>query len=125
MDVINDYRGYNIVKPFTKNVDQMMLGKIVEYLRNQNVTKEKDWVGLTELFPHMKGEIPEFMEHETVKEFRDAIKHFPMLHEEAIEEILGEMDTVIREEYGKGTESDIYVIRKLSKLRGENTPKQK
>ena len=123
IEVIDDYRAYAAVKPFTKSVDQLLIAKIVEYIRNQNVTKEKDWVGVTELFKFMNHELPESFEHDDVKEFKEAIKHFPMLHEQAREEILGEMDTKILEEFSKGSEGDPYVIQTVKKLRYENTHK--
>ncbi|MFQ2317043.1 hypothetical protein ACK32N_07750 [Aeromonas caviae] len=120
VELIDEYRAYNVIKPFTKHVDQLIQAKQVEYIRNQNVTKEKDWVGVDELFPFLKQELPRAFEHEDVKEYKDAIKHFSMLHPEAREEILDEMRGRVLEEHRKGTESDTYVIRALSKLINDN-----
>lgn len=120
IEEIDRYRAYNSIKPFTKSVDQWMVAKVVEYIRNQNVTKEKDWVGSTELFKFLNHELPESFEHEDVREFKKAIKHFPMLHEIAREEILGDMNTKVYEEFKKGSEGDMYVIHMLRKLIQEN-----
>lgn len=125
IELIDEYRAYSIIKPFTKHVDQFLTTKVVEYIRNQNVTKEKDWVSAHDLFPFLKQELPDAFEHEDVREFKRAINHFPMLHPEARDEILDEMGDRVLEEHRKGTEADTYVIKTLYKMINDNKQEKK
>ncbi|WP_412705001.1 hypothetical protein Aerorivi_02393 [Aeromonas rivipollensis] len=118
IEIIDQYRAMNIIRPFTERAKSIRDGFMIELLRNQNVTKKKDYKTMDELLPYLGNGLPEFMENEHVK---TAIKQLGFAttigHRFMIEDTLRLMKEEIDIELSKPfSERDMYVIKRLSGL---------
>ncbi|WOQ15187.1 hypothetical protein [Aeromonas media] len=118
IEIIDQYRAMNIIRPFTERAKSIRDGFMIELLRNQNVTKKKDYKTMDELLPYLGNGLPEFMENEHVKM---AIKQLGFAtnigHRFMIEDTLRLMKEEIDIELSKpSSERDMYVIKRLSGL---------
>ena len=118
IEIIDQYRAMNIIRPFTERAKSIRDGFMIELLRNQNVTKKKDYKTMDELLPYLGNGLPEFMENEHVK---TAIKQLDFAttigHRFMIEDTLRLMKEEIDIELSKpSSERDMYVIKRLSGL---------
>lgn len=110
LEVIDEYKAYNLLTPFTKRVDHELQGYLISLIRNQNVTKKSQFKGMDELLPFLKGELSRELEHELVN------KAFMLFGNtrtvKAKEHLIKTIDETIAEEYGKEDRDD-YLISRL------------
>ncbi|WP_330544497.1 hypothetical protein V0242_11800 [Aeromonas hydrophila] len=108
--MIDEYKAYNLLTPFTKRVDHELQGYLISLIRNQNVTKKSQFKGMDELLPFLKGELKKELEHELVN------KAFMLFGNtrtvKAKEHLIKTIDETIVEEYGKEDRDD-YLISRL------------
>lgn len=120
IQIIDEYRALNIVRPFTERAQAIREGYFIELFRNRNVTKEKDWVSKEKLFPYLGDSLPDFIEHPLVKKAVEQIGLAKRLgHKYMLEDTLKRMEEQIQIENAK-PEHDMYLIRRYVQLIREN-----
>lgn len=121
IEIIDQYRAMNMIRPFTDRSQAIREGYLIELFRNRNVTKEKDWVSKEKLFPYLGDGLPDFLEHEYVKKAIEQIGLAKKLgHKYMLEDTLKRMNEQIQLEYEKGEERDMYLIKRFHKMIREN-----
>lgn len=121
VDILDQYRAMNLIRPFTNRSEQMREGYIIELLRNQNVTKKKDYKTMVEILPYLGDKLPDFLEHEFVKKALDQISLAKTLgHKFMLKDTIDRMIEQIQLEYDKGEGKDEYVIKRFVNLINEH-----
>ena len=115
VETLDEYRAFNLIRPFTKRADQHLQGYIIELLRNQNVTKKHQYKRADELIPYLKDGLPKFLEHELVLKAKSLLGSART--EWARKDVLTKIGETVEEELSKGTDTrDNYLISELMKI---------
>ena len=110
--VIDEYRSLNLISPFTTEAVAQREGLIVQYLRNQHVTKKSDYVPANAIFPYL-NQYPEWLEHEDIKKAKMLLSNATIPSQ--IEEIKGHIRETLEQEILKD-EPDKYLVVRLNEL---------
>ncbi|MGY6036647.1 hypothetical protein [Aeromonas sp. AE23HZ002T15] len=86
-DIIDQYKAYNHLKPFTKNTEHQMMGFMIEILRNQNITKKHQYKTAEQMMPFLRGGLPAYLDDERLVLLRQQIGG--ILTDYARQDILG------------------------------------
>ncbi|MCU8498499.1 hypothetical protein M2G70_07450 [Vibrio vulnificus] len=89
--IIQEYRALNFVSPFVNDAILSREGLSIQFLRNQNITKQQHYKTADELLPYLK-EYPDYLEHDLVK------KVLSLLSTVGTEEAKADLLTKISEE---------------------------
>lgn len=116
IDVIDDYRAYDLLTPFTPRAQMHREGFIAASIRNQHCTKQSQIVRADELFPYLKEGIPDYLEDPTILEAKRSLSNsFVPLW--VRQDLCEQMMKVINEELDKPQkEQDAYLIQGLYRI---------
>ncbi|MFM1687937.1 hypothetical protein ACJ7VZ_05350 [Aeromonas salmonicida] len=110
--VIDEYRSLNLISPFTTEAAAQRDGLIVQFLRNQHVTKKSDYVPANQIFPYL-NQYPTWLEHEDIKKAKMLLGNATIPSQ--IEEIKGHIQETLDQEVKK-VEPDKYLVVRLNEL---------
>lgn len=116
IDVIDDYRAYDLLTPFTPRAQMHREGFIAASIRNQNCTKQSQIVRADELFPYLKDGVPDYLEDPTILEVKRSLSNLfvPLW---VRQDLCEQMRNVINEELDKPQkEQDTYLIQGLYQI---------
>lgn len=118
---IAEFKALNIISPFTPRAQAHREALIATLLYNQNITKKTKLKSVTDLFPYLDNETPDWLEDEKVSKAKKLIRSID-LHRSNPELYTNNLATIhskIREEielHDPQTTDGQYVIRELTKL---------
>lgn len=112
-DIINSYRAYNLLFPFSHVADMHREGLVIELLRNQNVTKKHHYKSADDLIPYLKHELPKQFEHPDLLKANKLLSI--AMNEETRKEIMGHIWETLSHA-AQQPDKDEYLIRGLAKL---------
>lgn len=110
--LIQEYRALNIVSPFTNDSQLVRDGLLIELIRNQNVSKKKDYRSAEQILPYL-AKYPDYLEHPVVKKASNLISLCKSSEQK--KDLLSKIKEEIELEQGK-QDSDDYLISRLSHI---------
>ena len=128
MTTINEFKALNLISPFTGDAQAYREGLIATLLYNKGCTKSSQTKTVTELFPYLSSETPDFLEDEKILKAKSIVKSIGMQkgNPELFESSMNEFKLKIGEEIElqkQAKQPDWYVIRELRKLIGDDDGK--
>lgn len=121
---LHEFQALNAISPFTSEAQAYREGLTATLLYNSNVSKKSDAKSITDLFPYLNPETPDWLEDARVLQAKDILNsitcHGDLGNDNYtanIEHVYGKIREEIEMETCKKS-PDIYVIRKLEKLIG-------
>jgi len=118
--VINEYMALNVISPFIYDAQSYREGLIATLLYNNNITKKSDSKSVSDLFPYLSNDIPEYLEDERIIKAKALMKSI-RCHTitKTYQKSYDSVSKAIREEIQiekKKNKPDIYVISKLEDI---------
>ena len=128
ISVINEFKALNLISPFTTDAQAYREGLIATLLYNQGASKKSQTKTVSDLFPYLSNETPEFLEDERVIKAKRIFKAILLQksNSDLFESSMGEFNKKVREEIAilkAERVPDIYAIRELQKIIGEQDGK--
>lgn len=123
LSTISEFKALNLISPFTTDAQAYREGLIATLLYNKGCSKSSQTKSVTELFPYLSSDTPEFLEDDKVLKARSILRSIGLQKEkkELFESSMNEFVTKVGEEIElqkKAKEPDWYVIKELQKLIG-------
>lgn len=123
-----EFKALNLISPFTEDAKAYREGLIATILYNKSCTKKSQTKSISDLFPYLSNEVPDFLEEPKVKKAKDIFKAIQLqrgnkeLYEASMAEFKGKIDEEI-EILLTAKVPDQYTINKLRELIGGNNGK--
>lgn len=120
--VLNDFIALNTISPYTPEAQAYREGLMTTILYNSNASKKSETKSVTDLFPYLNTDTPEWLEDERVKKAKDlmtSIKCQASLNVDIYNDNLINIKQKIKEEISlerKKQIPDLYVISTLDNL---------
>ncbi|AGG58289.1 hypothetical protein NVP3058O_014 [Vibrio phage 3.058.O._10N.286.46.B8] len=128
LSTITEFKALNLISPFTSDAQAYREGLIATLLYNKGCSKKSQTKTVSDLFPYLSSDTPEFLEDEKVLKAERILRTIALQRAspELYESSLTEFKTKVGEEIEllmAEKVPDMYVIRKLKKLIGDEDGK--
>lgn len=113
LNILNSYRAYNLLYPFSHVAEMHREALVIELLRNQNVTKKHQYKQADEIIPYLKHKLPDSFEHPDILKANKLLAI--AMNDDARKEIMGHIWETLTHA-AQQPDKDEYLIRGLAKI---------